>query len=330
MNSSTLNRRSILRSLAVLAPGFTLSAAQAQEATFPSKPIRIIVGSAPGALLDVSMRLYAELMSATLKQSVVVENMAGASSTLAARQVAKAAPDGYTLLAAANTVMTVPHVSKTAGYTARDFVGVGELARSPSLLVVPGNSAHNTLADLVAAAKKSPGQLPYASAGVATTSHLPAEMFLRQAGITMTHVPYKGVSAAVPDVVAGRVHFLMGTATSFAELMKSGGLRALAITAANRSPAFPDVPTFKELGYPEVAFDIWVGVLAPAATPRAVIQRLGEAMEAARSDPALNRRLETTGQAIAPLRTPERFDAFLREEDEKYRKLVKEANITAD
>ena len=154
----------------------------------------------------------------------------------------------------------VPHRNANAGYSVKEFAAVGEMARLPSMLVVGGASPFLSIADLVAAAKKRPGQVSYGSGGVGTTSHLPV-LFARQAQVTFIHVPYKGTAVAVPDVTSGRVDFLMGTPTSLVGLMKNGGLRALAITAETRSPKFPNIPTFKELGFDDATFDIWVGLL---------------------------------------------------------------------
>lgn len=326
-----MTRRAMIKCIAGLALSAAVSNAGAQPTAFPSKPVRIIAGSAPGALLDVAARLYADRMSQFLKQPVLVENMSGASSTVATRFVARAPADGYTLLGGANTIVTIPHLVKDAGYdTTRDFVGVGEMVRSPGILVVGGSSPYKSVADLVAAAKKSPDAIPYGSGGQGTTSHLPMEMFLRQAGIRMIHVPYKGVAPAVPDVISGRVAGLMGTATSFIGSMKAGQLRAIAITSDNRSPKFPDVPTFKELGYPGATFSIFVGLMAPAAIPQSARARLGDSMEAARADRAMRERLEAIDQEISDVRSPEQFHAFLIEEEAKYAKLIKEANIKAE
>jgi tripartite-type tricarboxylate transporter receptor subunit TctC len=181
-----------------------------------------------------------------------------------------------------------------------------------------------------AAAGKRPGALNYASGGQGTTSHLPAEMFVHQAGVKITHVPYKGVAPAVPDVVANRVVFMMATPTSVAGLVQSGQLRVLAITSEVRSPRYPDVPTFKELGYGGVSFEIWVGMLAPAGLPKAVRARLGQAMQAARSEPQLALKLEELGQSISDVRTPDQFDVFLRAEEAKYAKVIRDANIVAE
>lgn len=326
-----MNKRIFLQYMATLASGATVLAAKAQDETYPVKQIRIIAGSAPGALLDVASRAYAERMSAYLKQPVLVENMAGASSMLAARYVAKAKPDGYTLLAGANTILINPRINKNAHYDwAKDFTAVGAMAHSPALLVISSASPIKSIAQLIAAAKVRPGAIAYASGGQGTTSHLPVEFFAREAGITFTHVPYKGNAAAIPDVVSGRVTFMMGATDSFFGLMKSGALRALAISSETRSPAFPEVPTLKELGYPGASFDIWVGLLAPAAMPKAILAKLAEAMEAARENKNLLQHLRGLGQDISSVRTPDQFEAFLHEEDEKYRKLIIEAKIVAE
>lgn len=324
-----MKRRELLQALAACGPGAALLPAQAQD-TFPSKPIRFICGSSPGALLDVASRLYAERMAAALKQPVVVENMAGASSLLAARTLAKAEPDGYTILSAANTLVTIPHLSKNAGYAVKDFTPLGEMARSPSFLVTSSQSEFKSIADIVAAAKKKPGGLAYASGGQGTTSHLPSELFIRQAGLELTHVPYKGVAAAVPDVASNRVAFMMSTATSVAGLVKTGALRMLATSAEKRSSRYPDVPTFRELGYPGASFEIWVGVFAPGRLPKEVRAKLAQALESARNDAALLKKLEDMGETISAVRTPEQFEVFVRSEEEKYAKLIRDANIVAE
>lgn len=324
-----MKRRQFVQSLSVAGIGFASGALWAQPA-YPHKPIRIICGSAPGALLDVATRLYADRMALDLKQPVVVENIAGASSLLAARAAIKAAPDGYTLMTAANTLVTIPHLSKDAGYRAQDFTPIGEMARSPSVMVVSAASPFRSVADVVAAAKKVPGELTYASGGMGTTSHLPAELFALQAGIKLLHIPYKGVAPAATDVVSNRVGFMMATPTSVAGMVKAGQLRMLAITSESRSPKYPDVPSFKELGLASATFEIWVGMVGPANLPEAVRARVGQAMETARADPAIQHKLDEMGQFISPVRTPDAFKAFFLAEDAKYAQLVKAANIRAE
>ncbi|HSW19499.1 MAG TPA: tripartite tricarboxylate transporter substrate binding protein [Ramlibacter sp.] len=325
-----MQRRQLLQYLAAAGPASSLAPAWAQDGGYPSKPVRLIVASAPGALLDSASRLYADRMAAVLKQPVVVDNVAGASSLLAARNVARGDADGYTLLTASNTLVTLPHLNAKAGYAMKEFAPVGEMARSPSILVAGSGTPFTSIADLVAHAKKRPDEITYASGGMGTTSHLPVELFARQAGIKLRHIPYKGISLAVPDVVAGRVDFLMGTPTSLAALIQAKSLRALAITSESRSPKFPEVPTFKELGLTDATYEIWVGVLAPAALPAAVQARLASAMEVARNDAAVKAKLEGMGQSISNVRTPAQFEAVLRADEERYRKLIKEANIVAD
>jgi tripartite-type tricarboxylate transporter receptor subunit TctC len=321
-----MKRRHLLKFLAGIAPAATILAAQAQSPAYPSKPIRMIVSTSAGGMTDVVARLYAESVSKVLKQPVVVENMPGASTLLSSRYVAKQAPDGYTLLVSANTIVTMPHVEKNAGYDMKNFTGIAELSRAPSLLVVGGKSKSKSIAELVAAAKKSPGAIHYGFTGHGTTSHLTAEMFSRSAGVRFGGIPYKGLALAVPDVVSGRVEFLMGPATSTEGLIKSGQMRALAITSNARSPAFPDVPTFKELGYPDVTFSLFFGVLAPAGTPDGVRNTLANAMEAAKNDPKFIERLKALGQDISDVRTPDQFNAFLRQEEDKSVKLIKASN----
>lgn len=324
-----MNRRKLLRCLAATAPAFHLLGAQALD-TFPSKPIRIIAGSGAGTSLDLAARLYADKMSAYLKQPIVVENVAGASSLLAVRQLLKAPPDGYTLLVVANTLVTVPHLNPKAGYATKDFTAIGEMNRSPAVLVTGGSSPYKSLSDLVAAARRNPGQIPFGSSGVGTTTHLPVEMLAQQARVTFSHVPYKGIAAAVPDVVAGRVAFLIAAGPAVVELIKTGGLRALAISSEKRSAAFPDLPTLKELGYPGATFEIWLGAVGPAGMPRGVRDRLGDAMEAARSNPDLVARFAALGQEISAVRTPDQFEATMRADEERLAKLIKQANIVAD
>ncbi|RDK06517.1 Bug family tripartite tricarboxylate transporter substrate binding protein [Cupriavidus lacunae] len=323
-----MNRRQFVRAVGGMSLAVVTCGAGAQSASYPTKPVRIIVSSVAGALLDASARLYADRMSRYLKQSVVVENMPGASSMLGARYVARSAADGYTLLAFANTVVTMPHLVKGAGYDFdKDFVAVGEMARSPGLLVVGGTSPFKALGNLVSAAKSKPGEVTFGSAGQGSTSHMPVELFMKSADIHLTHIPYKGVAPVVPDVISGRVSCMMGTATSLYGSIQAGTLRALAISSESRSRKFPNVPTFKELGYPEGTYSIFVGLAAPAGVPKAVLARLADAMEVARSDQALQARLAALDQEVSEVRTPEKFQAFLLAEEKRTVQLIKEANI---
>ena len=324
-----MDRRKLLMTFPALAAGSTALSALAFNG-YPNKPIRIICGSTAGALLDVATRLYAEKMTLELKQPLVVENVAGASSVLAARTVIRNPADGYTLLTAANTVLSMPHISAKAGYKVGDFTPIGEMARSPSVLIVSAESPFRTLVDVIKAAKANPGSITYASGGVGSVSHLASELFAEQANIKLVHVPYKGVAPAVTDAVANRVDLLMATPTSVDAMVKTGRLRMLAITSENRSAKYPDVPSFKELGLPRATFEVWVGMFAPANLLEPVRAALGRAMEVVRNDPQVQRKLEEHGQTISDLRTPDAFNAFVRADDASLGKLIRTANIRSD
>jgi tripartite-type tricarboxylate transporter receptor subunit TctC len=325
-----MKRRTFIQAPAAFAAATALGLpALAQQPAFPDKPLHFVVPTATAGVSDAVARLYGERMAKTLKQPVLVENMPGAGTLLAVRHVARSVPDGYTLCVSANTLVTLPYVDKTAAYSPSDFIGVSYLAKSPMALVVGNASPYRTLAELVEAAKKAPGALTFAPVGTGTTSHLPVELFARSAGIKLQLVPYKGIPLAIPDVVAGRVTLMMGTGPSVGELVKAGKMRALAITSDTRSASFPDVPTFAELGYTEATYELFLGLVAPANTPPAVRKLLADAAEEAKKDPELRRRLAGLGQELPTQSTPEAFNEFLRREEQRMKKLVREANIQA-
>lgn len=325
-----MNRRELLRCGGALIPAFTAISGRAQAAAFPDRAIRLLAASAPGTLVDQAARLYAERMGAYFKQPVVVDNVAGASTSVAARQVIRSAADGYTLMAAANTVVVAPMIIRNAGYGVKDFSAIGELARAPGMLVVSAASPYKSLRDLVTAARANPGAISFGSSGVGSTNHLPVELFARQAGVNFTHVPYKGISLALPDVVAGRVGFMMATATSISGMIANGALRPLAISSETRSPAFPKVPTFQEQGYSEGTSAVWIGLLGPAGLPPAVLASLAQALAAARADANLLKRLAAAGQSVSDVRTPEQFAAELRQEEARVQRIVKEKNLVLE
>jgi tripartite-type tricarboxylate transporter receptor subunit TctC len=325
-----MKRREFIQTPAALLAGTALSSvALAQGNDFPNKPIRFVVPTSAGSMSDSVARLYGERMAKVLKQPVVVENMPGAGTLMAMRHLARATPDGYTLSVSSNSVVTMPYVDKSAGYRPSDLTGVANFATAPMALVVSSASPYMTLADLVAAAKKAPGTITYASVGIGTVTHVSVELFSRAAGINMMLVPYKGSPLAIPDVVTQRVTLMMGTSSSVGELLKTGKLRALAITSEARSPSFPNVPTFAELGYDAANYDLFLGLMAPAKTPPAVLKLLAEAAAEARKDPELQKQLVQLGQELPAQATPQQFNDFLRREEETMKKLVKEANIQA-
>jgi len=317
-----------LAALPVLTGGLTLATAAHAQA-FPGKPVRLVIPSAPGGTLDIVGRLYAERMARTLKQPVLIDNMSGAGTVLATRHVLAAVPDGHTLLIAANTLITLPYVDKTAGYSPADFTGISSLSRTPMMLVVGADSPYRTLADLIAEAKKSPGSITFATVGIGSTTHLPAELFAQSAGIKLQMIPYKASPLALPDVVSGRVTFILGATSTVSEMVKSGKMRALASTNEVRSPAFPNVPTFIELGHPDVTYFQWLALFGSNKLAPDVRKILSDTVDEAKKDPDLQRRLDAQGAEMAAQATPEQFNAFLRREEDKTRKVVRDANIDA-
>lgn len=313
----------------IFSTGFLVAGGNANaKAKYPAKEIKFIVSSTAGAMTDVSARVFAERMSALLKVPVVIENVPGAGSMVASRQVSKAPADGYTLLATANSMVAIPYINSKAGYSVADFTPVGEMARSPSILVVSGKSKYRKLDDLIEDARRRPSQISYASGGIGTTSHLPTELLIKQANIKVEHVPYRSIAQAVPDVIGGRTEFVMGTASSFFVPLKNGDLRALAVTTENRIPQLPDIPTFKELGYGDVTFEIWIGLLAPAGTPQAVVDALAQALEKSRGDQRLRKIFEDAGQFLSDDYTPQKFKAVIDADAVKLKEIVRYAKIT--
>lgn len=323
-----MKRRHFLQTLsAAAAPAFPFAAAHAQDTGYPSKPIRILSSTAPGTLVDQAARLYADRMSAFLKQSVIVENVTGGSTSIAARQMLKGPADGYTLMAGANTVVAAPLILNNPGYTNDDFTPLGELVRAPTILIVSASSPYKSVKDIINAARAKPDAISYASSGIGSSNHLPMEMIARQAKVKMLHVPYKGISLAVPDVTAGRVTMMLAASNSVGELLKGGALRALAVSTPKRSPMFPNLPTLAESGASDGTYAVWIGLFGPAKLPTLVKARIAQALEAARADPEVSSKLEAGGQTISDVRTPDQFAALVKDEEQRLRKVVKEANI---
>lgn len=322
-----MKRRTWIQALAsLIAPASLLTPALAQDA-LQNKPIRFVVPSAAGGLTDVVARAYAERMSKTLNRPILVENMPGAGTLLAVRNVLKSGPDGHALLVSANTIVTLPYADPSSGYQPSDFTGVSYLSKSPMAVVVGAESPYKTLSDLINAAKKKPGAVTFASVGIGTTSHLPVELLAQHVGIKMDMIPYKGIPLAIPDVVAGRVDMMIGTAPSVGELIKSGKMRALAVTSEKRIPAFPNVPTFTELGYADANYELFLGLVAPAKLSPAIRKQIADAAEHAKRDPELKARLDAQGQDLPSQSTPEEFNKFLDTEADKMRKLVRAINL---
>lgn len=320
-------RRSCLLAVLCLAG----AGAAAQDA-FPSRPVKIVVGSEAGSAPDVLARAVAQEMAPLLGQAVIVENKAGATGTIGAAVVAQAPPDGYTLLMGhSNSNAIAPFVfAKTPYDPATDFTPITYVGYVPNVLVVNPGVPAKSVAELVALAKAQPGIFTYASSGVGSTQHLAGALFAQIADIRLTHIPYKGSSQAIVDLLAGQVNMNFDTMPPVLEAAKSGRLRALAISTPQRLPQLPDVPTFAEVGIRGFDVTNWYAVMGPKGLPADVVARIDEAVRQAMNDPAIRPKLESQGVQFGGAATPAEFAAFIRSELAKYAKLVKELNVKAE
>src|SRR5712692_210217 len=311
---------------------FLCAAALAQSAAdYPTRPIRIVVPLAAGGNVDIVARTLAEPISRSLGQPVVVENRPGASSLVGTQFVAKSAPDGYTLLAMANTFATAPLIVPNAGYDPlKDFAGVTQTCLVPQVLVVNPSLPAQSVRELIALARAQPGTISYASSGNGSTGHMAAELFNRQAGVKMLHVPYKGNSQALIDVIGGQVAMMFDQVSTSAPQIKAGKVRALAVTSLKRSPLLPEVPTVDESGVPGYEDITFNGLVAPAGTPRDILVRLQQADAKAVSDAELTKRFIERGVELKASSSPEEFSEHIRGEFEKKARLAREAGIRAE
>jgi tripartite-type tricarboxylate transporter receptor subunit TctC len=306
----------------------TASPAAAQS--YPSRPVRVIVGFTPGGGVDINARLMSAKLSELLGQQFVVENKPGAGTNIANESVAKSAPDGYTLLFTSPAVAINMSLYTHPPYDAlRDFAGVSIFSESTNLLVVPDSLPARSVKELVAMAKAKPGALNYASAGQGTTQHLAGELFKLRTGTNIVHVPYKGSAPAMTALLAGDVQLSFINPVAAGPHVKSGKLRALAVAGAKRTALFPDVPTMKEAGFAGVEVALWYGLLAPKATPREIVQTLASAVAKAAHDEEIVKRLAADG-AEPVGNSPAEFDRQLREDLRKYGEVVKVSGAKAN
>ena len=300
-------------------------------AQYPTRPIRLIVPLAPGGNLDIVARAVAQSVGETIGQQVIVENRPGASSLVGTQVVAKSAADGYTVLAIANTFATVPSLITSPGYDPlKDFNGVSLTCLVPMVLVVNPSLPVRSVKDLVDLAKARPGQLSYASAGTGATGHIAAELFNRHTGVKMLHVPYKGNSQAIIDVIAGQVALMYDQVSTSAPYISSGKLRGLAVTSLKRSPMFPQLPTVDESGVPKFEEVTFNGIVAPAGTPREVLARLNAEIGKAVRAPELRKRYLERGIELTASASPEEFSAYIKAEFEKKAKLARDVGMKID
>ena len=294
---------------------------------YPARAVRLVVPSAPGGGTDITARIIAPKLSEQLGQQVVVENRAGAGTMIGGEAVARAAPDGYTLLMGISTLAINPAMYKKVPYDAlKDFAPISQVVALSNLLVTHPSLPVQSVKTLIAFARPRPGQIHYASAGVGTNPHLSVELFLSMAGLKMVHVPYKGSGQGIVDVVAGHVPVMMPSILTGLPHAKTGRLRGLGVTGAKRAGAAPEIPTIAEAGVPGYEAVQWFGVLAPAGTPREIIVRLhGEIVRALNAAEVKGR---LSGDGADPVGSPpEEFAAFLRAETAKWATVVKDAGI---
>jgi tripartite-type tricarboxylate transporter receptor subunit TctC len=310
--------------LALVAP--TAALAQA----YPTKPIKLIVTYPPGGGADLMARLVAPKMAEALGQPVVVENKPGASGQIGAGEVARAAPDGYTLmLDAANYAVNPSLFPKLPYDPAKAFTPIGVLALYPNMLVVTPSFAPKTVKELVDLAKAKPGTVAFASSGNGSAQHLAGELFKQKAGVDLQHIPYKGGGPAMNDVMGGQVPVFFANVASGLGHVKGGKLRAMALTGAKRIAALPDIPTMAEAGVPGYEVYEWNGVFVPAGTPAPVVQKLADALAKAMASPEVKERVAGLGGEISGY-GPKEAEKFIREQTELWAKVVKAGNIKVD
>lgn len=303
----------------------------AASAAFPDKPITIIAPFPAGSTSDLIPRLVAPLVSRQLGVPVIIQNQAGANGSLGAAAVARAAPDGQTLLLGTTGVLAINQwiYAKPQYLPERDFAPIIDAAATPNVLVVNPAVKANTMKELVALSKAEPGRLSYASAGNGSTSHLCGESLKHTAGADLVHVPYKGPAPAALDLLGGSVMVMCDNLSNVLEYIHQGRLKALAVTGPHRSPLLPNVPTSAEAGFPEVQAGIWYGFVAPAGTPKEVIDKLNGAIAQALRDPSVKKRLETLGLSVVADK-PEAFGQFIAEESARMKKVVAASGARVD
>jgi tripartite-type tricarboxylate transporter receptor subunit TctC len=314
-----------------LAGGAAVPALAQTADTYPTKPIRIIVPLAPGGSVDLTARIVAEGLTRVLGQTVLIENQPGGGGTIGAGNAAKAAPDGYTMVMGSSSTFAVnPSLMKNLPYDAiKDFAPVSFISFAPNVLVVPPSLPVNTVGDLVAMAKAKPGALTFASSGTGGSPHLAGELFKREAAVDVVHVPYKSSGQSLTDLLAGRIDMSFSTVITLQEQIRSGALKALAVTTPERVEALPDVPTMAEAGYPGVLITAWNGLLMPAGTPPAIVARVSNAVQQLKNDPKFVAQFKKDGSIFVGSDSAY-FANYIEKEIAKWREIVKAANIQVE
>ncbi len=317
-------RKFIRAAAAVL---FAAGALQAFAQEYPAKSVHVVITFPPGSATDIVGRVVCQKLSEYWGQPVVVENRGGAGGSIGSAIVAKAAPDGYTLLINSSAHAVNPAIYAKLPYdTLKDFVEIAPLAGQPNVLVVPPNSPYKSVRDLIAAAKAKPGAINFASAGVGSGTHLNLEKFKLATGISVTHIPYKGTQEVLTDLLGGRVEFYFAPISAAISAMRNGKLRPLAVSTAKRSSQLPDVPTVAESGAPGFEFTLWFGLWAPAGTPANVVDKINKDVNRAVADPGVGAQLAKLGNDTMSMTSAE-FSKFVRREIDDYAKVIKAAGI---
>jgi tripartite-type tricarboxylate transporter receptor subunit TctC len=316
---------SILRTIACTAMLTLALAASAQS--YPTKPIRILVGFAPGGAMDIVARTVAQKMAPGFGQPVIVENKPGAASNIAIRQLIESPPDGHTVMLVANGLTANPLLYTQQPFDPNtDVVPITLVARLPVVIAANASSDITSLKKLVEVSKARPASVNYGSPGSGSTPHLAAEMFARAAGITLTHVPYKGGAPAIADVLGGQLPLVAVNALEVLPHVKAGKLRVLATLSAERVATLPEAPTIAESGFPGFEASVWHAFIAPKGTPAAVVERLRAEVHKALADPEMKERLAGLGAVVSPT-TPQELAALVRTEHERYGRVIREGNI---
>jgi tripartite-type tricarboxylate transporter receptor subunit TctC len=324
MHPTAFQRRLLLKATGaalLFAPGF------ATAQSWPAKPIKLIVPFPPGGLIDTMARLITPRLAQELGQAVVVENKPGAGGNLGAAEVARSAPDGYTLLMASPPLTISPAIYATMPYKPEQIVPIGMIGRVPNVLLVNPKSGINSVAELLAKAKSNPGKLNYASNGNGTSLHLSAELLKSTTGTFITHIPYRGAAQAVTGLIAGEVDMMFENLPSVVGQIQGGSVRALAVTTRRRSKTIASVPTLVESGLPEFDVSAWYGLAAPAGTPAAVVARLEQALEKIVREPEILRAMESRGADVGFLNAM-LMGAFIAADTTKWKRVAGFAKIT--
>jgi tripartite-type tricarboxylate transporter receptor subunit TctC len=319
----------LLRFLACLVLACASCVASAQGA-WPQRPVKMIVPFPAGGPTDVMTRVLSEKLTHAIGQPVVVENKPGAGGTIGADFVAKSAPDGYTLVMATGSTHSVgPYLGKVPYDPVKDFAPVVYVGYATNILLVSPAIGVNNVRELIALAKKNPGQLNYSTSGIGSVAHLTSEMFAAQAGIKLTHVPYKGTQQSIPDLASGQVALLFDNVVTAKPHVDSKRLKGIAISSLQRSSIVPDIPTIDESGLPGFDSWNWFGIFAPAGTPRAVVERLNAEMNRILADAAVRERFRGLGFEVTG-GTPAEFMAVMQSESQRWSKVIREANVKAE